>query len=243
MKTSAGKIAFIALALSLFLSAPGGLFGQGFTRDLFLAEKRFYGEDVLALQRKLLSLGFTVVGEADGWFGPNTETAVKKLQGWLGFPADGKVTKAVWNALFFPRLEARYFRLIREANAVRTEKLRKEVKELMGRSPEGGEAEVYLSGEEPVCAAIRLYGEMSQVRYDVYRFEDDSSLVLETWARYPETFDLEHATYEYTGYFNSRAASYRVKNGVPVPTAFDEVKAVEMMDEALGLLERPDIGD
>ena len=243
MTTPAVKIAFYTAAFCLFLVAAGGMYGQEFSRDLFLAQTRLNGKDVLALQRKLLALGFTVVGEADGWFGPNTETAVKKMEGWLGFPADGKVTKPVWKALFSPWLEARYFSLLREANAIRTDKLRKVEKELMERAPEGGEAEVYLSGEDPVCAVIRLYGEMSQVRYDVYRFEDDSYLVLETWARYPETFDLEHATYEYTGYFNSRAASYRVKNGVPVPTAFDEVKAVEMMDEALGLLERPDIGD
>lgn len=243
MSTLFRKTAFQFLTFFFFIAAAGDLFGQTYSRDLYLAENRLNGPDVLLLQKKLSSLGFTAVGQPDGWFGPDTQTAVKQLQGWLGFPADGKVTPAVWNALFSPRVEARYFRLVKEANAVRTNKLRKVERDLMGHSPEGGGAELYFSGADPVYAVISLYGEMSQVRYDVYCFKGDTYLVLETWARYPETFDLEHASYEYTGYFYSRAASYSVKDGLPVTSAFDEIKVIEMLDEALDDSERPDIGD
>jgi hypothetical protein len=243
MSTRAGKLFLFILILCFFLAAAGNLFGQAYSRDLYLVENRLNGPDVLTLQKKLVSLGFSVVGKPDSWFGPDTETGVKQLQGWLGFPVNGKITEPVWKALFAPRTEAQYFQLITAANAVRIDKLEKTEKDLMEWAPEGGEADVYLSGISPVYAVILLYGEMSQVRYDVYYFKNDTFLVLETWARYPETFDLDHATYEYTGYCFSPAGSYSVKNGLPVKAAYDSIKVIEMLDGAMGDSQRPDIGD
>lgn len=47
------------------------------------------GEDVKALQRKLVSLGFDV--PIDGEYGLGTETAVRELQTMFGYTADGMV--------------------------------------------------------------------------------------------------------------------------------------------------------
>lgn len=46
-------------------------------------------------------MGYTEVGEADGWFGPFSERAVKSLQRDLGITDDGIVGRQMWSLLFF----------------------------------------------------------------------------------------------------------------------------------------------
>ena len=46
------------------------------------------GDDVFALQRRLLDLGFKV-GRVDGYFGPETEAGLREFQRNVGVPADG----------------------------------------------------------------------------------------------------------------------------------------------------------
>jgi N-acetylmuramoyl-L-alanine amidase len=46
------------------------------------------GDDVFTLQRRLLELGFKV-GRVDGYFGPETEAALREFQRNMGIPADG----------------------------------------------------------------------------------------------------------------------------------------------------------
>ena len=56
------------------------------------------GDDVLALQRRLLDLGFKV-GKVDGRFGHQTEQAVRDFQRNVGVPADGTCGPATLKAL------------------------------------------------------------------------------------------------------------------------------------------------
>ena len=56
------------------------------------------GDDVFALQRRLLDLGFKV-GRVDGCFGAATERAVKEFQHNIGVPADGTCGPATLKAL------------------------------------------------------------------------------------------------------------------------------------------------
>ena len=56
------------------------------------------GDDVYALQRRLLDLGFSV-GRVDGYFGPDTEGGVREFQRNLGLPADGTCGPATLKAL------------------------------------------------------------------------------------------------------------------------------------------------
>jgi hypothetical protein len=68
-------------------------------RALSLQAKRMHGDDVWALQRFLVEQAYPEIGEIDGWFGPNTEKAVKRFQNSNHFKADGVVDQKVWDAL------------------------------------------------------------------------------------------------------------------------------------------------
>ncbi|MDR2662479.1 MAG: peptidoglycan-binding protein [Treponema sp.] len=85
-----------------------GLFAQGqnFSRVIEIKKNRMHGADVTSLQNRLLSLGFKQVGQVDGWYGPLTEGAVRTAQYFLGFPRNGKVTKAFWTVVFDTRQDA-----------------------------------------------------------------------------------------------------------------------------------------
>jgi N-acetylmuramoyl-L-alanine amidase len=56
------------------------------------------GDDVFALQRRLLELGFKV-GRVDGYFGPQTEAGLRDFQRNVGIPADGTCGPATLKAL------------------------------------------------------------------------------------------------------------------------------------------------
>ena len=56
------------------------------------------GDDVYALQRRLLDLGFSV-GRVDGYFGHDTEGGVREFQRNLGLPSDGTCGPATLKAL------------------------------------------------------------------------------------------------------------------------------------------------
>lgn len=74
------------------------------------------GDDVVALQRRLLDLGFDV-GRVDGLFGPDTEHAVRDFQRNIGVPPDGTCGPATLRALtrLTPRVEGG------QPNALRSE--------------------------------------------------------------------------------------------------------------------------
>ena len=62
------------------------------------------GDDVFALQQRLLDMGFKV-GRVDGYFGPETESALRDFQRNLGLPPDGTCGPATLKA--FGRLQPR----------------------------------------------------------------------------------------------------------------------------------------
>jgi hypothetical protein len=81
-------------------SAPNAPAAPAFTRTLRLQEPRIEGDDVRQVQRRLLQLGYGQVGEADGIYGPATESAVRAFQERGGLETDGIVGPATWGALF-----------------------------------------------------------------------------------------------------------------------------------------------
>lgn len=64
----------------------------------YVANRPITGDDVAALQRRILELGFDV-GRVDGVYGERTEQAVRELQRNVGVPADGTCGPATFKAL------------------------------------------------------------------------------------------------------------------------------------------------
>ncbi len=58
------------------------------------------GEDVRAVQRQLISLGYLKKGEDDGIYGPDTAAAVKAYQKFRRLKRDGIVGAITWGSLF-----------------------------------------------------------------------------------------------------------------------------------------------
>jgi YVTN family beta-propeller protein len=70
------------------------------TRNLSLKSPWMNGEDVQLLQEQLLRLGYTEVGEPDGYFGPMTGEAVRHFQSINQLFVDGIVGPITWELLF-----------------------------------------------------------------------------------------------------------------------------------------------
>ena len=73
------------------------------TRTLKLTTPMLRGDDVEQVQERLLELGFDEVGRADGFFGSDTDTAVRLFQRERGLEVDGVVGENTWAAFFEAR--------------------------------------------------------------------------------------------------------------------------------------------
>ena len=91
----------IFLCFLFLVTLTQSIFPQNFDRVIELKNPtRMYGKDILDLQNRLLSLGFSEIGEADGYYGPLTEKVIKDIQKFSGFEYDGKVNRILWNFIF-----------------------------------------------------------------------------------------------------------------------------------------------
>jgi hypothetical protein len=71
-----------------------------YTRALKYTFPIMSGEDVFQLQQRLLELGLTVVGQPDGIFGPQTDSAVRAFQQSRNLKVDGIAGPLTWTTLF-----------------------------------------------------------------------------------------------------------------------------------------------
>ena len=90
-----------SFSVLFFFVIVHSIFSQSYTRVIELKNPtRMNGQDVLILQNRLLSLWFDNIGEADGFYGPLVESAIKSIQAFSGFKSDGKVNKMLWDYIF-----------------------------------------------------------------------------------------------------------------------------------------------
>ena len=179
----------------------------------------------------LLSLGFSEVGTADGWYGPKTEGAVKKYQEFLGFLANGIVTKEVWETLSSKNSLVRQLHSdLVQVNLITKEKYERIEKDLPDYSTEGSSITKYLDSGKAKYIEIDLYFEMGKVYYKVYPVEN-RYIVVSTSYRYPKPFDLENATMEYASYYYIGKAIFEITNGLLTRLKSDPTGILEILDE------------
>ena len=87
-------------SLAIYLLFPGLIFSQEFSRVLEVRPSRMNGQDIVNLQGRLIALGFNEIGDADGFYGPRTEQAIKTIQKFSGFEENGQVDRQLWNFIF-----------------------------------------------------------------------------------------------------------------------------------------------
>lgn len=68
------------------------LFSQS-KRTLKVTSPRMNGSDVIYIQNKLIEMGFSEIGEIDGYYGPKTEEAIKEFQELVGIKSSGIVSQ------------------------------------------------------------------------------------------------------------------------------------------------------
>ena len=71
-------------------------------RTLLLQTPLLQGDDIIALQKRLMFFGYSRIGKADGIFGKQTQTTVKAFQKAHNLNVDGVVGKNTWRAIFKP---------------------------------------------------------------------------------------------------------------------------------------------
>lgn len=124
---------------ALVLLMAGGAFAQVYKAPLKLVSPRMNGPEVLAVQTRLLELGFSKVGSADGWFGPLTKDAAADFQRFLGLGDTGVVDRPTWDALLTDsKKQGEIESAIKEANAVLALDVVKKSQDIMDRTRKAG---------------------------------------------------------------------------------------------------------
>lgn len=187
---------------------------QNYSRLLMLKKSRMNGEDVRAVQVALNNLGFTEVGEADGWFGPKTEKGVKSFQKLAGFSVNGVVNKDVYELLVNQKggnvIQA-YLNELNQINYYLKQDLSRKTYDYNGHSSEGGEICVYRSEAESLYSEMSLCGEMGRFVATLYKVSGTNYVLVCESTTYkshlnsdPKTNTVEYKIYYYTSglYFN-----------------------------------------
>jgi len=181
------------IVVMIWLLAIDSTFAQTYKTPLRLATPRISGPEVLAVQTRLIELGFSKVGSADGWFGPLTKEGVSSFQWFLGFNQTGEVDSRVWDTLFSGSMgQSDIDSAIREANTILGLSHTKKSHDIMERSTEGGMVDQYFSNGKIAIEDFWFFGELGKVEYKVIHLAN-GLVVLEKEYQYPEPFDLAHA--------------------------------------------------
>lgn len=119
------RIYSVIFILFVFTSS---FFAQSFRREIKVTSPRMHGNDVVQIQKMLLAMGFDVVGEADGYFGPNSQKGLSEYQAFIGISNDGVFNKETYDVMFGTTYTRMQYQLgIKEVNARKKLKITKTV--------------------------------------------------------------------------------------------------------------------
>lgn len=211
------QIAFTFILLTIF-----SVYAQS-RRTLEVTRPRMNGEDVKMVQTKLVELGFTEVGEIDGYYGPKSEAAVMELKGLTGIPAQGYFD-IVYDFLETPDSDLLY-KAIKTYNQNKNEKncVSKEEYSEIGNSAFDPTIYVYKTGNKTAyCLYEEVYDFYSLSTF-IFKVNDSAYFVTEKESSaYNENGDGfnpwdENAKYEYkttiTSYLMSENRLFKIEKG------------------------------
>ena len=213
------SLVFCVLFSLLFVSLA---FSQGFTRTIELKNPRMNGQDVVNLQRRLLALGFSSVGEADGYYGPLSTEVIKNVQTFSGFDADGKVNKVLWDYIFNDT-NSSFLKHVSTVLAYNPEKLMKSRDFLYVDDSErqsfdiGGEAFVYYSSTDKKAKILEYYFANSYIRIEItcYFISDNYYFVKNSYTHpeVNENLDFVGSITEETTFVFNNNTLYEMNSG------------------------------
>lgn len=208
---------FISIIAVLFTASI--FFAQNYKRDLEVKKSRLHGDDVVYIQNKLIEMGFTEIGEVDGYYGPMTSGAVKDFQTLIDFDSTGIVTKMEYE--FF---SSDYSKLI--MSAIRNWNDNKDVKKIsskksykMANSPSGNFA-VYCKNDKTAFCRFSIDRDYFSSEHNIFKLDDNTFFVVykESYADAPEGINpwenVRYETIEETStYFFINGTLYSIKKG------------------------------
>ena len=248
------KIIFIIL---LFFPV-NVVFSQEFYRLIELNDNRMYGSDIINLQTKLINLGFKEIGEIDGYYGPLTENAIKKIQCFLGFEQNGRINEYFWNFIF-DQSNIEILEKISIVSKYNIDELNKESESRMCYSTEGGLIERFFLGNELKHIRLHFAGETFQLHYYLYYINQNYYFIVQEYYRYPfpiyyywmdinglDAIDLERyadeieiivkdefwtrTVIEYSTYIKENNNFHQIKNGILFETDFSLERLIEEIE-------------
>jgi peptidoglycan hydrolase-like protein with peptidoglycan-binding domain len=212
-------IGFFCVLFSFVLISVA--FSQSFSRTIELRNPRMNGPDISNLQNRLLSLGFSEIGTADGYYGPLAEDLIKNIQTFSGFEIDGKVNRTLWDYIFNDG-NASFLRNIRTILGHNPMRLIKSRDFLNNGEPIDGvlSAVIYYSATDgkPKILEYRVGSPMNQTSMTCYFIDDNYYFVKYVLYNWALGGPIEEMLYLVNG--NNR---YEIVNGVMGRTDNDVV--------------------
>jgi len=207
---------------------------QNYSRLLMLKKSRMNGEDVRAVQEALNNLGFTEVGEADGWFGPKTEKAVKEFQKLTGFSTNGVVNKDIYDLLVKNKggnVIKSYMKNLKTVNEIKRMELSRESYDYSGHSTEGGEICVYKDGTKSLYANMSIAGETGMFEATLYKVSGQAGILVCETTQYNSHMNAnpEKATVEYKIYYCFSGVYFNIANGQATDCEDDIIDCLDQM--------------
>lgn len=218
------KFSIVVITLLIFNSL---LFAQNYTRKLSLQKQRMNGKDVVELQKKLVSLGFTEVGEADGWFGPKTEAGVKGYQHLYGFEENGVFDGTIFDCMYSKNpLKLKYDNAVKKINSIKFKKLTVKTRDYSGHSAEGGNLTAYLDGRNPIYYQAEINGCSGAVNYFLYELSSTEEIFIQEYIIFARIYNDDElqdipGSITTSAYYINGNKTYKIENGKFTETSID----------------------